>query len=117
MGKGSRIGQGGQAPLQEQAWTEQPREDPPPGTFIAYLDTIDKRHTAKTKDEIIAAKEEEIRNLKAVLDALKVELKAARRLETEDYINITKDQLLTFLDLCLQMQEIKFEASFDFAIK
>lgn len=77
--------------------------------FVTYLDTIDRWHAAKTKDEIIAAKEEEIRNLKAVLDALKVELKAARKLETADYINITKDQLLPFLDLCLQMQEIKLD--------
>lgn len=75
--------------------------------FIAYLDTIDRWDTAKTRDEIIAAKEAEIRNLKDQLEATRQELKTARKLETEDYINIPKDQLLTFIDLCLQLQEAR----------
>lgn len=75
-------------------------------TFIAYLDTIDRWNSAKTRDEIIAAKETEIRNLKDQLEATKLELKAARKLETDDYINISKDHLLTFIDLCLQLQDI-----------
>lgn len=75
--------------------------------FIAYLDSIDRWDSAKTRDEIITAKETEIRNLKDQLETTKQELKAARKLETEDYINISKDHLLTFIDLCLQLQETK----------
>lgn len=75
--------------------------------FIAHLDTIDQWDTAKTRDEIIAAKETEIRNLKDQLEATKSELKAAKKLETEDYINISKDQLLAFIDLCLQLQDAR----------
>ncbi|MCT1524871.1 MULTISPECIES: hypothetical protein [Sphingobacterium] len=75
--------------------------------FIGYLDGIDRWNTGKTKDEIILAKEEEVRNLKDQMEMLKTELRAARKLETDDYINLPKDQLLTFLDLCLQLQEAK----------
>ena len=76
-------------------------------TFIEYLKSIDQWNTGKTKDEIIAAKEAEIKILNEQLALLKQELKAARKLETGDYINITKGYRNTVLDLCLQMQEIK----------
>lgn len=75
--------------------------------FIAYLKGIDQWNTGKTKDEIIAAKEAEIRTLNERLAALKQELKAARKLETEDYINITNGYRNTVLDICLQLQDIK----------
>lgn len=75
--------------------------------FIAYLDTVDRWDSAKTRDEIIASKEAEIRNLNDQVEAIRSELKAAKKLDTEDYINIPKDHVLTFIDLCLQMQEAK----------
>ncbi|WP_090473732.1 hypothetical protein [Mucilaginibacter sp. OK268] len=39
------------------------------------------------------------------ITTLKEELKSARKLETEDYINIADGYLLSFLDICLQTQE------------
>lgn len=75
--------------------------------FIGYLEGIDRWDTAKTRDEIIAAKETEIRNLKDQIDTLKSELKAAKKLETEDYINIPEGYLMTFIDLCVQLQDTK----------
>lgn len=76
-------------------------------SFVKYLETIDQWNTDKSKDEIIAAKEAEIKNLKEQLTNLKQELKAAKKLETEDYINITDGYLLTVLDLLLQTQELQ----------
>ena len=75
--------------------------------FTEYLKSIDQWNTGKAKDEIIAAKEEEIKILNEQLAAMKQELKAARKLETEDYINITSGYRNTVLDLYLQLQEIK----------
>lgn len=75
--------------------------------FIAYLDGIDRWDGTKTKEEIIAAKETEIRNLKEQLESIKQKLREAQKLDTDDYINIPKDHVLTFLDLCLQLQETK----------
>jgi hypothetical protein len=75
-------------------------------SFLEYLKTIDQWDTGLTKDEIIADKEGEIRSLKEQLVELKEELKAARKLETEDFINIQDGQLLSFLDLCLKIQRL-----------
>ena len=75
--------------------------------FTKYLETIDQWSTDKTKDEIIAAKEAELKNLEDEIAELNKKLKAARKLETEDYINITDNYLLTVLDLLLQIQELK----------
>ena len=75
--------------------------------FQHYLRSIDQWNTGKTKDEIIAAKEEEIKILNEQLAAMKQELKAARKLETEDYINIADGYRNTVLDLHLQLQEAK----------
>lgn len=75
--------------------------------YIAYLRSIDRWNTDKTKDEIIAEKETEIQHLKKQLAETRQELKDARRLETEDYINIAAGYRGTLLDLCLQLQELK----------
>ncbi len=76
-------------------------------SFQKYMKTIDKWDTDKSKDTIIAEKEAEIQELKAQLAETRQELKAARKLETEDYINIADGYRNTVLDLHLQMQEIK----------
>ena len=76
-------------------------------SFLGYLKTIDQWDTGRTKDEIIADKEGEIRSLKEQLAELKDELKAARKLDTEYFINIQDGELLTFVDLCRKMQKLE----------
>ncbi len=75
--------------------------------FLSYLKTIDQWNTGRTKDEIIATKEGEIRSLKEQVAELKDDLKAARKLDTEDFINIQDGELLTFVDLCRKMQKLE----------
>ena len=76
-------------------------------SFLAYLKTIDQWNTGRTKDEIIADKEGEIRSLKEQNAELKEELKAARKLETEDFINIQEGYLLTVVDIAKKMQGLE----------
>lgn len=73
--------------------------------FQKYLRSIDQWNTQKTLPEIIADQQEEIRKQQSEIAILKEDLKTARKLETDDYINIADGYLLSFLDLCLQMQE------------
>ncbi|WP_158995623.1 hypothetical protein [Mucilaginibacter sp. L196] len=75
--------------------------------FLAYLKTIDQWNTGRTKDEIIADKGDEIRSLKEQNAELKEELKAARKLETEDFINIQEGYLLTVVDLAKKVQDTR----------
>jgi uncharacterized coiled-coil protein SlyX len=74
-------------------------------SFQKYLRSIDQWNTQKTLPEIIADQQEEIRKQQAEIATLKEDLKAARKLETDDYINIADGYLLSFLDICLQTQE------------
>lgn len=76
-------------------------------SFLEYLKTIDQWDTGRTNDEIIADKEGEIRSLKEQLADIKDELKAAKKLDTEDFINILDGELLTFVDLCRKMQKLE----------
>jgi hypothetical protein len=75
--------------------------------FLEFLNDIDQWNSSKTKDEIIADKEGEIRSLKEQLAELKEDLKAARKLDTEDIINIQDGQLLTVVDLYRKMQNLE----------
>jgi len=77
--------------------------------FQEYLNSINKWHPGKTKDEIIISKEEEIRKLKNQIDGLKEELKAARKLETEYHINIADGQLLTVVDLFKKIEDLNVD--------
>jgi uncharacterized coiled-coil protein SlyX len=73
--------------------------------FQKYLRTIDQWHTQKTLPEIIADQQEEIRKQQAEIAGLKEELKTAKKLETQEFINIADGYLLSFIDICLQAQE------------
>ncbi|HEY2581197.1 MAG TPA: hypothetical protein VGI43_05305 [Mucilaginibacter sp.] len=74
-------------------------------TFQKYLRFIDQWNTERTLPEIIAAQQEEIRKQQVQIDGLKEDLKAARKLETQEFINIADGYLLSFIDICLQAQE------------
>jgi hypothetical protein len=73
--------------------------------FQKYLRSIDLWNTQKTLPEIIAEQQDEIRKQQEQITNLKTELKAAKKLETGDYINIADGYLLSFLDICLQIQD------------
>jgi hypothetical protein len=73
--------------------------------FQKYLRSIDQWNTQKTLPEIIANQQEEIRRQQSDIAGLKEELRAARKLETQEYINIADGYLLSFLDICLQTQD------------
>ncbi|HEY8660573.1 MAG TPA: hypothetical protein VIL78_16170 [Hanamia sp.] len=73
--------------------------------FQKYLRSIDQWNTQKTLPEIIADQQEEIRKQQLEIAGLKEDLKAAKKLETQEFINIADGYLLSFLDICLQTQE------------
>src|SRR5690606_9601511 len=75
--------------------------------FLDYLASIDKWNTTKTKDEIIAEKESEIRELKEVVEQLTQELKEAQNLESEGFINIPEGYVLTVVDLFVKLRDRK----------
>jgi len=68
---------------------------------------LDQWNVHKSNDEVISYQESEIISLRKQISQLKSELKKATELETRQYINIPKGRLLSFLDLCIQMQDIK----------
>jgi hypothetical protein len=73
--------------------------------FQKYLRSIDQWNTQKTLPEIIADQQEEIKKQQLEIAGLKEALKAAKKLETQEFINIADGYLLSFLDICLQAQE------------
>ena len=73
--------------------------------FQKYLRSIDQWNTQKTLPEIIADQQEEIRRQQSEIAGLKEDLKAAKKLETQEFINIADGYLLSFLDICLQTQD------------
>ncbi|MEO6524627.1 MAG: hypothetical protein ABIN91_23280 [Mucilaginibacter sp.] len=73
--------------------------------FQKYLRSIDQWNTQKTLPEIIADQQEEIRKQQLQIAELKEDLKTARKLETQEFINIADGYLLSFIDICLQAQE------------
>ncbi|KAA8485564.1 hypothetical protein BDE36_0411 [Arcticibacter tournemirensis] len=73
--------------------------------FQKYLRSIDQWDTQRTLPEIIADQQETIRKQQEEIAALKDEVKAAKKLETQEFINIADGYLLTFLDICLQIQD------------
>ena len=75
--------------------------------FQKYLRSIDQWHTQKTLPEIIEDQHKEIRKQQAEIARLKSELQKATSLETKQYIDIPKGRLLTLVDLCIQMLDLK----------
>lgn len=75
--------------------------------FQKYLRSIDQWNTQKTLPEIIAEQQEEIKKQQLEIVRLKEALKAAKKLETQEFINIADGYLLSFLDICLQAQEVQ----------
>ncbi|MGJ1203825.1 hypothetical protein [Sphingobacterium lactis] len=73
--------------------------------FLAHLASIDRWNTTRTKDEIIAEMESEIRELKELVVQLTKELKEAQKLETEGYINIPEGYLLTLVDIMVKLRK------------
>ncbi|MDB5156151.1 MAG: hypothetical protein JWR50_858 [Mucilaginibacter sp.] len=73
--------------------------------FQKYLRSIDQWDTAKTLHEIVAEQRDEIKRQQELIATLNGELKAAKKLESKDYINIADGYVLAFLDICLQIQE------------
>jgi hypothetical protein len=75
--------------------------------FTILLISLDQWNVHKSNDSVIAHQESEILVLKRQIVKLKSDLQMATSLETKQYINIPKGGLLTFLDICIQMQDIK----------
>ncbi|MFF5383717.1 hypothetical protein [Pedobacter suwonensis] len=75
--------------------------------FTILLISLDQWNVHKSNDSVIAKQESEILALKKQIVKLKSDLQIATNLETKQYINIPKGGLLSFLDLCIQMQDIK----------
>ena len=73
--------------------------------FLGFLASIDRWNVSRTKDEIIAEKESVIKMLKETVEKLTKELKEARKLETEGYINIPDGYLLTVVDLMVKLRK------------
>jgi hypothetical protein len=76
-------------------------------SFQRYLRSIDRWDTQMTLPEIIADQQDEIRQLKEQVGTLKEEIKAARKLETDYYINITEGKLLAVIDLLKKIEELR----------
>jgi hypothetical protein len=75
--------------------------------FTLFLISLDQWNIHKSNDSVIAQQESEILILKKQITTLKSDLQIATSLETKQYIDIPKGGLLSFLDLCIQMQDIK----------
>jgi len=73
--------------------------------FLDYLDTVDIWQADRTKGEIIAAKEAEIRQLNEAVTELKRQVRELKKLDTDGYINIPEGYLLTVADLLIRMQQ------------
>ncbi|WP_185218651.1 hypothetical protein [Sphingobacterium mizutaii] len=73
--------------------------------FLDYLVSIDQWNTTKTKDEIIAEKESEIKELKETLEELTQKLKEAQKLETDGFINIPEGYVLTLVDIMVKLRK------------
>lgn len=75
--------------------------------FTMLLISLDQWNVHKSNDSVIAQQESEILALNKQIVKLKSDLQIANNLETKQYINIPKGGLLSFLDICIQMQDIK----------
>jgi len=77
--------------------------------FTKFLIIKDKWTSHETDKAIILRQQTEIFMLQTKTESLESSLKEAKKLETKDQINIHKDYLLTFVDLCLQLQGLKLD--------
>ncbi|WP_028298613.1 hypothetical protein [Olivibacter sitiensis] len=73
--------------------------------FLDHLALVDQWNVSRTKDEIIAEKESEIKELKEIVVQLTKDLKEARKLETDGYIDIPKGYVLTVVDLFVKLRK------------
>lgn len=74
---------------------------------IKYLESKDNWNANESKDSTISRLNLKIESLEKENEQLKAKLKEARRLETEDYIRIKDKHLLPFLDIVIQLQDVK----------
>jgi hypothetical protein len=73
--------------------------------FQKFLRSIDQWNTDRTQAEIIAAQADEIKTQGMQIADLKEQLKSAKKLETEAFIDIEKGHGLTVCDVFLQLQD------------
>ncbi|MCX2431613.1 hypothetical protein [Pedobacter sp. GR22-10] len=71
------------------------------------LISFDNWNVHKSYDNIVANQESDIYALRQQIETLKAELKKATALETTQFIDIPKGVFLSFVDLIIQMQEMK----------
>lgn len=74
--------------------------------FSEMLIRYDRWNIHRSYDAVIAQQELEIHALKQQVLQLKLELKKATTLETDDYINIRAGRTHTLFDLMLQLQDV-----------
>ncbi|MCX3264197.1 hypothetical protein [Pedobacter agri] len=75
--------------------------------FMSLLISLDKWNIHKSFGSVVAKQESDIHELQRQIETLKLELKNATELETTQFINIPKGGFLSFVDLVIQMEEIK----------
>lgn len=71
------------------------------------LISLDKWNIHKSFDDVVAKQESDILILRQQMETLKAELKKATVLEITQFIDIPKGGFLSFVDLIIQMQEVK----------
>lgn len=71
------------------------------------LISFDSWNVHKSYDNIVANQESDIYTLRQQIETLKAELKKATALETTQFIDIPKGWFLSFVDLIIQLQEVK----------
>ncbi|TCD27781.1 hypothetical protein EZ456_07485 [Pedobacter psychrodurus] len=71
------------------------------------LISFDKWNIHKSFNDVVAKQELDIFILRQQIEMLKADLKKATALETTQFIDIPKGGFLSFVDLIIQMQEIK----------
>lgn len=71
------------------------------------LISFDKWNVHKSYDSIVAKQESDIYALRQQIETLKIELKKATALETTQFIDIPKGGFLSFVDLIIQIQNLK----------
>lgn len=78
-------------------------------SFTAFLISIDKWNFHETDKEIILRQQAQLNTQQNKITKLSEELRAFKLLEPTDQINIHKGNLLTLVDLFLQLKELKLD--------
>jgi hypothetical protein len=71
------------------------------------LISFDKWNVHKSYNNVVAKQESDIYTLRQQIETLKAELKKAIALETTQFIDIPKGGFLNFVDLIIQIQDVK----------